>query len=94
MKKVNFGKIAVKDIEGRDVTADVRQQLGNQLYMQGHNIEECELGKKIYFAQDADGQATEVELDDKEMAIVRQAVQGYGYVLREAILAACGLNKK
>lgn len=48
--KVNFSKIVIKDIEGRDVQADFQRQLGNQLYMQGRDIEECELGKRIYFA--------------------------------------------
>ena len=79
MTKVNFSKIVIKDIEGRDVQADVQKQLGNQLYMQGRDIEECELGKRIYFAQG------EVELTDKEAAIVTQAVQGYSYVARIAI---------
>ena len=77
--KVNFSKIIIKDIEGRDVQADFQRQLGNQLYMQGRDIEECELGKRIYFAQG------DVELTDKECAIVKQAVQGYSYIARTAI---------
>ena len=81
MKKVNFKEIIIKDINGNDIVADFQKQLGNQLYMQGQNIEECELGKKIYFTPD--GEAT--ELDDKEVAIVRKAVQGYSYVARTAI---------
>ena len=80
MVKVNFSRIVIKDIEGRDVQADFQKQLGNQLYMQGRDIEECELGKRIYFA---DG---EVELSDKEAAIVKQAVAGYSYVARTAII--------
>ena len=79
MVKVNFSRIVIKDIEGRDVQADFQKQLGNQLYMQGRNIEECELGKRIYFAQG------EVELSDKECSIVKQAVQGYSYIARTAI---------
>lgn len=79
MVKVDFSKVVLKDIEGRELTADFKQQLGNQLYMQGRNIEECELGKKIYFA---DG---EVELSEKECQMVSQAIQGYSYVAREAI---------
>jgi hypothetical protein len=47
--------------------------------MQGRDIEECELGKRIYFA---DG---DVELTDKEAAIVTQAIAGYSYVARVAI---------
>lgn len=77
--KVNFSKIVIKDIEGRDVQADFQRQLGNQLYMQGRDIEECELGKRIYFAEG------DVELTDKEATIVTQAVQGYSYVARIAI---------
>lgn len=38
MVKVNFAKIIIKDIEGRDVQADFQWQLGNQLYMQGEVI--------------------------------------------------------
>ena len=86
MKKVNFKTITIKDINGNDIVADFQKQLGNQLYMQGQNIEECELGKKIYFTPD--GEAT--ELDDKEVAIIRKAVQGYSYVARTAIEQALG----
>ena len=82
MKKVDFSKIVMKDIEGRDMVADFSKQLGNQLYMQGRNIEECELGKKIYFVEG------EVEMSEQECATVKQAVQGYSYVAREAICAA------
>lgn len=79
MVKVNFSKIIIKDIEGREVLADFQKQLGNQLYMQGRDIEECELGKRIYFAEG------DVELTDKECTIVRNAVQGYSYIARTAI---------
>ena len=79
MTKVNFSKIIIKDIEGREVQADFQKQLGNQLYMQGRDIEECELAKRIYYA---DG---ELELSEKECAIVRNAVQGYSYIARSAI---------
>ena len=50
-RKINFKEIAVKDINGNEQKVDVSQLLGNQLYMEGQNIEECELGKKIYFAE-------------------------------------------
>ena len=79
MTKVNFSKIIIKDIEGRDVQADFQKQLGNQLYMQGRDIEECELGKRIYFAQG------EVELSEKECEMVRHFIAGYSYIARSAI---------
>lgn len=79
MTKVDFSNIIIRDIEGCEVKADFKKQLGNQLYMQGRDIEECELGKKIFFAKG------EVELSDKERDIVKQATQGYSYVARTAI---------
>ena len=72
MKKVNFKEIIIKDINDNNIVTDFQKQLGNQLYMQGQNIEECELGKKIYFTPDDES----TELDDKEVAIIRKAVHG------------------
>lgn len=79
--KVNFKEIVIKDIEGNDVKADFSKQIGNQLYMQGINIEECELGKKIYF----DG---EVELTEKDAEVVKRITAGYSLVARTAIESA------
>lgn len=79
--KVNFKEITLKDIEGNDVKADFSKQIGNQLYMQGINIEECELGKKIYF----DG---EVELLEKDAEVVKRITAGYSLVARTAIESA------
>lgn len=79
MKKVNFKEIVIKDIEGREQKVDVSQLLGNQLYMEGANIEECELGKRIYFAKE------EVELTDAEAETLRVFTQRYSYVIRTAI---------
>lgn len=79
MVKVNFREIVLKDIEGNEVKADFQKQLGNQMYMQGQNIEECELGKRIYHAEG------EVELKEKECDMVRRFIQGYSFIAREAI---------
>lgn len=79
MAKVNFKQIIIKDIEGREQTADFSKQLGNQLYMQGRHLEECELGTRIYHA---DG---EVELSEKECEMVRKFIDGYSYIARSAI---------
>ena len=81
MKKADFRKIMIPDIEGNEQEADFAKQLGNQLYMQGRDIEECELGKRIYF----DG---EVEMSDSECDAVRRITAGYSYVARQAILRA------
>jgi hypothetical protein len=79
MKKVNFREITIEDIRGEKVKADFQEVLGNQLYMQGRDIKECELGRKIYFAEG------EIELTDDEAKIVREAVKGWSYVARTAI---------
>ena len=79
MKKVNFREIVIEDIRGEKVKADFQEVLGNQLYMQGADIKECELGRKIYFAEG------EIELTDDEAKIVREAVKGWSYVARTAI---------
>ena len=79
MKKVNFKELVIADIEGKEQKIDISKLLGNQLYMEGQDIEACELGKRIYFA---DG---EVELTDKEATIVKQAMQRYSYLVRTAV---------
>lgn len=79
MAKVNFSKIIINDIEGREVPADFQKQLGNQLYMQGHDIEECKLGWNIYHAEG------DMELTEKEIGIVSRYVAGYSYLARTAI---------
>ena len=79
-KKINFRQIPVKNIEGEEQTVSLSDLLGNQLYMNGQNIEECELGKKIYFAEG------EIELDEKEVDIVLQFTQTlYSYIIRTAL---------
>ena len=86
MAKVNFSRISMKVVEGNVLTANFRKELGNQLYMQGRDIEECELGKKIYFTPDD----KDTELNEKEVGIVKQVIAGYGFVARTAIEAALG----
>ena len=79
MKKVNFKELVIADIEGKEQKIDISKLLGNQLYMEGQDIEACELGKRIYFA---DG---DVELTDKEIAIVKQFTNRYSYLVRTAL---------
>ncbi len=85
MKKVDFSKIEMVLIDGTKQKTDFQHGLnglGNQLYMFGQNIEACELGKKIYYAEG------EIELSDKEIEIVKNAVSGWSYVARTAIIDA------
>lgn len=71
----------IPDIEGTPHEADFSRQIGNQLYMTGSDIEECELGKRIYFEG-------EVELSERERQCVIKATEGYSYVARTAITKA------
>ena len=81
MKKVDFRKITLKNVEGEEMSVDFSKQLGNQMYMQGQNIEECELGKRMYF----DG---EVEMNEKNIEVVKRFVASYPYVSRTAVMDA------
>ena len=79
MKKVNFKELVIADIEGKEQKIDISKLLGNQLYMEGQDIEACELGKRIYFAEG------DVELSDKEIAIVKQFTNRYSYLVRTSL---------
>ena len=79
MKQVNFREIVIEDIRGEKVKADFQEVLGNQLYMQGADIKECELGRKIFFAEG------EVELSDEEIKTVSNAVQSWRYIAKTAV---------
>ena len=80
-KKVNFAEIFIRDINGKEQKADVRQLLGNLLYMQGNNIEECELGAAIYHQKDDEP----LELDVKQAAILTAFAERVPYVMRQGI---------
>lgn len=84
MTKIDFSKIKVTDIEGNEVPMDVRFLFGNMLYMQGVNVEECELGREI-FKQSPD---KPLELSASQSDIVRQYAGRLPYVTRQAILKA------
>ena len=77
--KLDFGAIPVKDIEGNIVPIDIKKVLGNQMYMQGADIVECETGSKIYHSEG------EIELDTKQAEAVKKFTQGYSYIVRKAI---------
>jgi len=79
MKKVNLREVQLEDIQGKPMPGDFHEVLGNQLYMQGRDIRECELGRKIYFAEG------EIELTDDEAKTIKEAVKGWSYIARTAI---------
>jgi hypothetical protein len=79
--KIDFTKVPVKDIDGKEFEADVHKELGQQLYMQGQTIEECELGSLIYHT---DGP---VELTILQGSCVNSWVDRWPYVTRTAVKA-------
>lgn len=80
--KVDFRKIRVRNIEGEEEVADISKTIGNILYMNGQDIEECELGKAIYH----DG---EVELNEKAVETVKRFAKNFSYLMRSSIENAC-----
>lgn len=85
-KKVDFKNIVIRDINGQETKADVTALFGNMLYMQGQNIEECELGQAIYHQGDEGPEA--LELNDKQVAIVKAYAERLPYVMRTGIKEA------
>lgn len=77
--KIDFTKVPVKDIDGKEFKADLHKELGQQLYMQGQTIEECELGSLIYHSDGA------VELTIEQAACVSRFVDRWPYVTRTAV---------
>ena len=77
--KVNFANIKIKDIEGNEVTLDIRKALGNVIYMQGINVEECDLGRTIYYSEG------DIELTEAQVTTVKRFADTYPWVTRDAI---------
>lgn len=63
MKKIDFRKIGIEDIDGNITEVDFSKYLGNYMYMHAKHIEEAEIGRSIYHEG-------EVELDDEKASIV------------------------
>ena len=82
--KVDFSKIVIKNINGTNDEADVRQLFGNMLYIQGLNIEECELGSAIYHQKENEP----MELTKEQADIVKRYAERLPYVMRTAIISA------
>lgn len=81
-KKINFAKLKAVGIDGSEINFDARMMLGNLLYMQGSDIEVCELGRKVY--QTAEDEETDIS--EKEEQTIRRYVAALPYVYRTAIL--------
>ena len=86
-KRVDFRKISVKNIEGVEEFVDFSKLIGNKLYMQGRNIEECELGSKLWHEG-------EVEIDEKKAQIISTFIQDFPYIAVKGIKDAMQPEQK
>ena len=82
MTKIDFSRLKMKDIDGKEMEMDIRSLFGNMLYMQGQTISECELGTKVYHQKENEP----TELDNEQSEIVKRYADRLPYVPRKAIL--------
>ena len=81
MSKIDFSKIVIKDINDKDCVVDIQKKLGNEMYMMGQHIVECEVGRKIYHATEP------IELDKQEQQAVLGCLERsqYSFILRQEV---------
>lgn len=82
MRKVDFRKIQVENINGEMETVDISKALGNALYPQGKTLEVVELARNIW-------KNGEVELTDEDVKTLEEYVpQMFNYIASSAIINA------
>ncbi|MBO5700381.1 MAG: hypothetical protein J6R57_03055 [Bacteroidales bacterium] len=82
MRKVDFRKIQVENINGDMETVDVSKALGNALYPHGKTLEVVELARNIW-------KNGEVELTDGDVKTLQEYVpQMCSYIVSTAIINA------
>ncbi|MBQ9231582.1 MAG: hypothetical protein IJ190_10475 [Prevotella sp.] len=80
MQRIDFSKITVLDIEGKEVKRDISRDLGNILYYSARDIAVSELGKRIYHDK-------EIDVDGKTAKILRKTVQeNFTFVVVSSLL--------
>ena len=73
-----FTELEIITIEGGVEKYDASKEIGNLLYLRGHDVEICELGKKIYYGED-------VQLTDIQKDMIIKLTSDYPYIYRVAI---------
>lgn len=83
MKKVDFRKVEIKNIEGAKEAVDLSKIIGNALFTQAKTFEVHELGRNIW----KDG---EVELKEEDVKILEEQIPQLfpTYIIRTAIMNA------
>lgn len=83
MKKVDFRKVEIENIDGAKEAVDLSKIIGNALFNQAKTFEVHELGRSIW----KDG---EVELKDEDVKILEEYIPQLfpTYIVRTAIMNA------
>ena len=66
--KIDFRKIAVKDIEGKDSNLDLSKELGNTIYKNTPDLGELEFAQELY-------KKGEVDVDEPKAEIIRKYLE-------------------
>lgn len=79
MKKIDFKKVEVTDIEGNKTALDISKELGNQIYKKTGDLGELELAREIY-------KNGEVEIDEAQAtALSRYIKEGFLAFVQEPL---------
>ena len=85
-KTFDFKQVEILSLDGKPMgTEQLKADVCNALYMQGQDITECELGRKLWHATEP------VEISEEEEKKLRERFEKYPYLIRTALLKQ--LNK-
>lgn len=80
MKKIDFTKVQIKDIEGNVQSVDISKELGNMMYYGEQDIAVSDLGHDIYHKG-------EVELTPEQAEKVKAYVeQGFKAIVKRELI--------
>lgn len=80
MKKVDFRKIELTNIEGNKFTYDLSKELGNDIYNKTSDIGELELARELYLKG-------EIEVDVAKAEILKKYIDtGYKAFVKETLI--------
>lgn len=83
MKKIDFRKILVEDVTGKNSTLDISKELGNAIYKNTPDLGELDFAQELY-------KKGEVDVDENKAAIIRQ----YMDVAQFFAFVKAGVNKE
>ena len=89
MKRIDFRKIEVSDIEGKKIILDVSKTLGNVIYNNTPDLGELDFAQELY-------KKGEVEVDEEKAEIIRRYVEGnfFAYVKKGIDKALDGVKQE